>query len=226
MAGTLYFLLTKQVPPNASFRNLDEFNPDTLKPLKNLVPNISDRVNYAVMKGLSFYAKDRPQTVEEFLKLLIPDYNPGGDQGNTESDRSLKKPLLLGILGAMLISIVGFSYFKFLASPKFVDINLFEPQKGKIKLIYPEEWKVEREPITNELGKFISPQENDSDTFQESLIVSVEGSDLSLEQYTEKTLQQINQNITRDTLNIVMEKIRSLHRVLRIKKLQNIKLFY
>ena len=200
LAGTLYFLLTKQIPPNVIVRNFDDLKQDPLKPLKTLAPHVSDRVNSAVMKGLSFFAKDRPQTMEEFLKLLFPDYDLGNGQQDKSSDRHTQKPLLLGILAIAFVSILGLIYYIFFVKPNFTKIELFEPQKGKIKLLYPNDWQVQREPITNELGKFISPKENNNDTFQESLIVSVESSDLSLEEYTEKTLQQINQNISQDFL--------------------------
>ena len=208
LAGTLYFLLTKQAPPNVINRNLGDSNPDPLKPLKTLVPNVSDQVNFAVMKGLSIDAKDRSQTMESFLKLLIPNYKIGDKSTllinqNTGDLKIFKNPILLGTLGVILIGAIGAIYLIFLPSKqlKFTNIELFEPQKGKIKLLYPSDWQVQREPITNELGKFISPKEYDTDTFQESLIVSVEGSDLSLEQYTEKTLEQINQNITNDIID-------------------------
>ena len=211
LAGTLYFLLTHKILPNANDRedDLQNSNSDPLIPLKTLVPSISDRVNHAVMKGLSFNAKDRPQTVEEFLALLLPDYKNSKDKttvlinSNSENQKSSKKFITLGILGAVFIGIVGSIYLAL--SPKqqqeFTSIELFEPRKGKIKLLYPNGWKVQREPVTNELGKFVSPKEDDNDTFQESLIVSVESSDLPLEQFTEKTLQQINQNISKDVLN-------------------------
>ncbi|MCC0179259.1 protein kinase [Waterburya agarophytonicola K14] len=211
LAGTLYFLLTQKVIPNANDREEDlrNLNLDPLKPLKTSAPGISDRVNHAVMKGLSFSAKDRPQTVEEFLTLLLPKYKNSKDKttvligSDSETKKSSKNLITLGILGVIFVGLVSFIYLAL--SPKqqqeFTNIELFEPQKGKIKLLYPNDWKVQREPITNELGKFISPKEDDNDTFQESLIVSVESYDLPLEEFTEKTLQQINQNITKDVLN-------------------------
>lgn len=213
LAGTLYFILTKYAPPNANDRDLQYSNSDPLVPLKTRLPTVSDRVNHAVMKGLSFSANDRPQTVEEFLELLILDYkNPkhqpavksvesiNSNSGNQKSSNNL---IILGLLGIVFIGIAGLIYLILSSKQQqeFTSIELFEPQKGKIKLLYPDGWKVQREPVTNELGKFISPKENDNDTFQESLIVSVESSGLPLEKFTEKTLQQINQNITQDVLN-------------------------
>lgn len=67
LAATLYSLLTAEVPIPAIFRKHAE-----LTPPKQHNPNISDRVNHAIMLGMALEPQDRPKTVESWLKLLIP----------------------------------------------------------------------------------------------------------------------------------------------------------
>ncbi|WP_315785572.1 serine/threonine-protein kinase [Fischerella sp. JS2] len=89
LAGTLYTLLTGQLPMPAPAR-LQNF---TLQPPKELNGNISNRVNEAIMKGMALNYKFRPQSVQEWLNLLqgtgtIPHQEPTSkrqSQKNTEA---------------------------------------------------------------------------------------------------------------------------------------------
>ncbi|WYM00593.1 MAG: bifunctional serine/threonine-protein kinase/formylglycine-generating enzyme family protein [Gloeotrichia echinulata CP02] len=80
LAATLYNLLTARVPIPANFR---EYAP--LKPPKEFNPQISDRVNDAILKGMALVSEDRPQTVREWLELLripsTPPPTPQSQQG-------------------------------------------------------------------------------------------------------------------------------------------------
>lgn len=67
LAATLYQLLTGQVPVSANDRGTDNAR---LIPPKKINPNISDRTNNAILKGLALDGGDRTQTVQEWLKLL------------------------------------------------------------------------------------------------------------------------------------------------------------
>lgn len=71
LAGTLYYLLTLQIPFPAQFRaqGID------LIPPKQHNPNISDELNSAILKGMELKPENRPQSIPELLSLLI---------GNTE----------------------------------------------------------------------------------------------------------------------------------------------
>ncbi len=72
LAATLYSLLTARVPIPANYR---EDAP--LKPPKQFNPQISDRVNDAILQGMALASEDRPQTVREWLELLrIPSTPP------------------------------------------------------------------------------------------------------------------------------------------------------
>lgn len=67
LAATLYQLLTGQVPVSAIKRKDADAR---LIPPKEINPNISDRTNQAILKGLALDGGDRTQTVQEWLKLL------------------------------------------------------------------------------------------------------------------------------------------------------------
>ncbi len=66
LAATLFFLLTEDIPPNASFLQAPEYS----ESLQNLAAQVSPRVYQAILKGLSYRPEDRPQTVAEWLQEL------------------------------------------------------------------------------------------------------------------------------------------------------------
>ncbi|GAB4550808.1 MAG: hypothetical protein Tsb0014_45260 [Pleurocapsa sp.] len=67
LAATLYVLVTKEVPFPARFRAHAQ-----LPPPQQHNPQLSDRINEAILKGMAIEPGDRPQTVEEWLELLKP----------------------------------------------------------------------------------------------------------------------------------------------------------
>ena len=67
LAGSLYYAITGQCPTNSFDRKYDQ---EELVPPKQLVPSLSDAVNEAILEGMALEAKDRPQTMEEWLNLL------------------------------------------------------------------------------------------------------------------------------------------------------------
>ena len=69
LAATLYNLLTDELPPPANLR--EEFNIPVVPPVEHN-SYISDRVNKAILKGMALEPVDRPQSVQEWLKLLLP----------------------------------------------------------------------------------------------------------------------------------------------------------
>lgn len=68
LAATLYSLLTKEIPAPAPVRAFW----GTLEAPKQLNPDISDRVNQAILKGMALKPEHRPQSVREWLALLPP----------------------------------------------------------------------------------------------------------------------------------------------------------
>gem|GEM_PF-4259880 len=67
LAATLYSLLTTKTPIPAHYRKDADI---PLKAPKQFNPEISNRVNEAILKEMELEAVDRPQTVLEFRKLL------------------------------------------------------------------------------------------------------------------------------------------------------------
>lgn len=69
LAATLYSLLTARTPIPANYRKDGDV---LLKAPKQFNPDISDRVNDAIIKGMALETQDRPQTVREWLELFTP----------------------------------------------------------------------------------------------------------------------------------------------------------
>ncbi len=82
LAATLYNLLTGVVPTSAD----DRRHNINLEPPQYFNPNISNRVNQAIMCGMDLESTYRPQSVQEWLNLL--EHDPGEDLATI--------PLLLG----------------------------------------------------------------------------------------------------------------------------------
>ena len=66
LAATLYTLLTKQIPIPAEYRK----NHSLLPSPKEFNPQISDRVNDAIIQGMTLEFQKRPQSVRQFMDLL------------------------------------------------------------------------------------------------------------------------------------------------------------
>jgi serine/threonine protein kinase len=68
LAATLYVMLTGELPFPSQFRKQNI----ALTPPKQFNSEISDTVNAAIMKGMELEPQNRPQSVQEWLDLLIP----------------------------------------------------------------------------------------------------------------------------------------------------------
>jgi len=68
LAATLYVMLTNELPFPSQFRKQNI----PLTPPKQFNSEISDRVNAAIIKGMELEPQNRPQSVQEWLDLLIP----------------------------------------------------------------------------------------------------------------------------------------------------------
>ncbi|MEQ9368390.1 MAG: serine/threonine-protein kinase [Coleofasciculus chthonoplastes F3-SA18-01] len=69
LAATLYCLLTTKVPPPTFMRVVR----DSLQSPQALNSKVSDRVNQAILTGMELQPENRPQSVSEWLRLLIPE---------------------------------------------------------------------------------------------------------------------------------------------------------
>ena len=67
LAATLYVLLTARPPLPAKFRYETDYD---LTPPQQYEPQISDRINEAILKGMEIEPGDRSQSVAEWLKLF------------------------------------------------------------------------------------------------------------------------------------------------------------
>lgn len=87
-SATLYRALTGYKPPEASARILED---DLAEPIE-LVPSLSDASNEAIVEGLAIRPKDRPQSVEEFARLL-PDPSVDAQPGWIGKTTSMEIPI-------------------------------------------------------------------------------------------------------------------------------------
>jgi serine/threonine protein kinase len=67
-AATLYHLLTNEAPADARKRFLQ---PDSLIPLREINPAISQRTERAVLWGMALHPDERPATIKEFRQALL-----------------------------------------------------------------------------------------------------------------------------------------------------------
>jgi serine/threonine protein kinase len=67
LAATLYQLLTGEKPPSVRDRSLGRAK---LKPPQDVNPQMSDRTNQAILRGMALAPEERPQTMQEWLDLL------------------------------------------------------------------------------------------------------------------------------------------------------------
>ena len=65
LAATLYTMVTGQIPTPATVRSVY-----SLTPPQELNPNISDRANKAILKGMELIPENRPQSIKEWFGLL------------------------------------------------------------------------------------------------------------------------------------------------------------
>ena len=112
LAATLYALLTGEVPTLAPLRAISI---SFLEP-KEINPNISDRVNQAILKGMEIKPENRPQTMQEWRGLLGMETVPITSAPSSTQTSSLK-----------LISLLGVNYTKLrdlLAAGNWIGANL------------------------------------------------------------------------------------------------------
>jgi serine/threonine protein kinase len=123
LAATLYALLTAKLPLPAKFRYETEYE---LTPPKRCEPQISDRINEAILKGMELEPGDRPQTVQAWLDLLkAPQPKPPqaetdipeqtiGEIGEPLTVRR-KSKWLKSLIGAIIVeTIISLTYYYFL----------------------------------------------------------------------------------------------------------------
>ena len=84
LAATFYYAITGQVPETALKRKIDN---KRLIPPQELISSISNELNLAIIKGMELEAKNRPESIELWLKLL----NSNSHNANAESQNANAK---------------------------------------------------------------------------------------------------------------------------------------
>ena len=92
LAASLYYAVTGQCPTKSFDRKLDG---EELVPPKQLVPSLSDGVNQAILQGMALEAKDRPQSMQEWLDLFSST-PPLRHQENAKPNLTPQPPSLAG----------------------------------------------------------------------------------------------------------------------------------
>lgn len=74
LAATVYAAVTGTIPESVTTRDrrVLKAQSDPLIPPQQINPQISDRLNSAILKGMEIEPADRPQSIEEWLSLLPP----------------------------------------------------------------------------------------------------------------------------------------------------------
>jgi serine/threonine protein kinase len=104
LAATLYFLLTGNLPATALARKQGKAH---LIPPQKINPRISQRVNHAIIKGMSIESQARPQTVREWLELLGLTVNAPDAEKKVWKWNSIRFWWVLGALVTLLAAIVA-----------------------------------------------------------------------------------------------------------------------
>lgn len=89
LAVTLYVIVTSEYPYPADIRYQSEViakMPLPIIPPKNYNPQISDRLNTAILEGLKLLPHERPQTVQSWLDNLLPPPQPGIELKTNKAD--------------------------------------------------------------------------------------------------------------------------------------------
>jgi serine/threonine-protein kinase len=67
LAASLYYGVTGQYPTNSLARRIDN---EPLIPPQKIISGISNELNQAILKGMALEAKDRPESMQLWLKML------------------------------------------------------------------------------------------------------------------------------------------------------------
>jgi formylglycine-generating enzyme required for sulfatase activity len=71
LAATLYYAITGEYPKGAMARQISLFKgKDSLIPPQTIKPEISDRIQHAILAGMEMDHVDRPASMSEWIKLL------------------------------------------------------------------------------------------------------------------------------------------------------------
>jgi serine/threonine-protein kinase len=80
LAASLYYGVTGQSPINSLARKLDD---ELLIAPQEIIVTISNELNQAILKGMALEAKDRPESMQVWLKMLNYNFSPHNAEQNS-----------------------------------------------------------------------------------------------------------------------------------------------
>ncbi|MEM7345384.1 MAG: protein kinase, partial [Chloroflexota bacterium] len=131
--ATLYHLLTNQYPPDVHKRML---NPETLPPIRQISPDVSENTERVIMKAMGIYPQDRYQSAEDMRKAL---FNRGATAvmaAAAEKEKEEKKggfPWIFGLVGLLVVLgvLAAVAFFVFGGQNGGEDASI-TPQSGDV----------------------------------------------------------------------------------------------
>lgn len=113
------------------------------------------------------------------------------------------------ILGMIVVLSIFITPIKKLINPKTENLLLYENLSEKIKIKYPQSWYKQdiNNSITGEVVKFVSPRQNDTDNFQESLTITVVDFNGTLQEFSKTSIKDINNHLREAKILNKSEKI-------------------
>jgi len=117
-------------------------------------------------------------------------------QPKSKSKSKFKSKFTITILGtvASLFAGLGLGHYYQSKNPEAIKLSLYENSDQGFKIDYPEAWSQQkRDDFISSGVIFISPLENDADTFEEEVSISIEeiSADMSLAEYTDESIAEI-----------------------------------
>ena len=143
--------------------------------------NVSPKLATVLDKMVSYDFRNRYPTAKEALqavKKLLP--------------QPIDWKLLVGLGTTIFISLT------ILVITKKDDFNVYENSQYGIKVRYPKTWERQdlENPITAEVVTFISPQQSDTDNFQEKVTISIDKFSGRLDDLQKSSIQEINNTVS------------------------------
>jgi eukaryotic-like serine/threonine-protein kinase len=125
-------------------------------------------------------------------------YKPPTSPQRSSSKKKSQLKILTIILGGVALLVIGLGFWVFIKNkntePEPIKLSLYENPSNGFKVSYPELWSTENRDDFFATGViFLSPLENDEDTFQEqvSILVEVLPQDMSIGTYTKESIAEI-----------------------------------
>jgi eukaryotic-like serine/threonine-protein kinase len=174
---------------------------------------LSSKLADILDKMVRYDYRQRYQSADEALqalKTLFPDITSVANQWQKQPEAKvpttkpptqvlgIPKKLFIGsgIAAVFATSLVGLYIVKPSTQEKF---DPYEDPTLGLKMNYPQTWRKQKIeiPSTKEVVTFVSPKQSDADKFQEKVTISIEDFSGTLEEFTNSSIQDINNNMSK-----------------------------